>query len=362
MRYILCVVLSFFLLLPQSYLFAQDSNHEEANALLHELVQDQQNIGVAAAISFQGELLWGAAEGLACQEDAYPFELNTKSRIASIAKSMTAVAIMQLVEQNKIRLDDVVSVILDEFPQKEGGQITIKQLLNHTSGIGQYEGIDEVENTVHFSNLSAAMEVFKDRPLRSEPGTQFYYTSYGYVVLGRIIEVVSGLSYEDYMQRNIWNVADMQQTGVENFRQSYPDKSCLYHRKKKKAKSAKQNDLSNRVPGGGLYSTVPDLIKFGNALLDGELIQMNTFDQMIEKGEILGEGNPYGFGFFMYAPKPNESLVVGHSGEQTGCSAQLMLIPKSKTVVVVLSNTSGNWKEVVQFSSQLIRISEQEWH
>jgi CubicO group peptidase (beta-lactamase class C family) len=272
---------------------------------------------------------------------------------------MTAVAIMQLVEQNLIDLDKPIGTYLPNFPKKEKGEITTRQLLAHTSGISQYNDTKEIENTIHFSDLKEAMHVFEDRPLLFEPGSSYFYTSYGYVVLGRIIEEVSGKTIEEYIKINIWNKANMKNTGVENIAETYDGKSCLYHFKNKKPREAKQNDLSNRIPAGGFYSTLEDMLNFGNALLDGKLIEESSFELMIQNQFEQTEGNQYGLGWFFYAPKPNDNLVIGHSGEQTGSASQLMIIPNSKTVVVVLSNTSGTWKDVVTLSSELIQLSEQ---
>ena len=328
--------------------------------LLKEMITEKGIIGISAAYSIDGKTVWEGAEGYACKEGEIPFSTLTLSRIASIAKPMTAVAIMMLVEEGKLELEASISTYLPDFPQKGTRPITVKHLLAHTSGISQYKSNKERENTRTYSSMAEAMTVFQDRDLLFEPGKDFFYTTYGYVVLGRIIEVVSGLSYEEFMQKRIWDVAGMNQTGVEKTGVSYENKSCLYHKDKKKTKEGKQNDLSNRIPGGGFYSTVEDVMKFGHALLAGKFISDAALEKMTTNQQAKKEGNPYGLGWFLYAPAPNENLVIGHSGGQTGASTQLMILPKSKTVIVVLANTSGTWQEVVGLSSQLIQISESE--
>lgn len=325
---------------------------------LQELVEKDGNIGVVAGYSVDGEVKWLDAAGYSCQNTQFPFSDSTITRIASISKSMTAVAVMQLVEKNLIELDEPIQVYLPNFPKNKMGDITTRQLLAHTSGISQYMNKKEVENTLHYSNLSEAIAVFQDRPLLFKPGTQYYYTSYGYVVLGRIIEEASGLSFEEYMQHNIWDKAEMMQTGIEQMDSSYSNKACLYHKEKKKAKEAKQNDLSNRIPGGGFYSTAKDLLKFGDALLNEKLITKQSLGLMLQKQNVEYEGNSYGLGWYFYAPKPNENLVIGHGGGQTGCTSQLMIIPHSKTVVIVLSYTSGTYPSIVGMASKLIAESE----
>lgn len=333
---------------------SQEINPEQS---LNALVDSKKNIGVSAAYSIDGETKWSKSSGLLCKEQEEQFSVHTLTRIASITKSITAVAIFQLVEQEKVELDAPIGNYLKSLPEDKK-TISTRQLLSHTSGIPQYNGIEEIENTTHYASLEDAMAVFIDRPLLHVPGSQYFYTTYGYVVLGRIIEAVSGTSYESYMKEHIFSPSGMEQTFVEDLNKVNPNQSCLYHNKSKKAKAGKANDLSNRVPGGGFISTVNDLLKFGYALLDGKLISLESFHQMMKYQDVSYDGNKYGLGWFLYGPAPNEHLVIGHSGGQTGCTSQLMMIPKSKTVVVVLSNTSGNYPDIVTLASQLIAHSE----
>lgn len=338
---------------------AQDRN-QEADQLLKNLVADGHVIGAAAGYAVNGEILWQSAVGYADQKEQIAFTLATITRTASVAKSMTAVAVMQLVERGLIDLDVPIQTYLPDFPIKQEGAITVKHLLSHTSGIPGYKNAKEAESDTEYARLADAVDVFKDRDLDFKPGEKFGYTTYGYVVLGLIVEHVTSLSFAEYMQVNIWDKAGMRHTGVEQINRELPNKSSLYHRSNKgKIKAAAANNLSNRVPGGGFYTTLGDMLTFGNAVINHTLIKESTFAQMIQIHSLEKEGNPYGFGWFLYGPKPYENLVIGHSGEQTGSSTQLMIIPKSKTVVVVLSNTSGAWQEVVGLSAKLIAISEQ---
>ena len=102
----------------------------------------------------------------------------------------------------------------------------------------------------------------------------------------------------------------------------------------------KANNLSNRIPGGGFYSTVDDLLKFGQAVLNNTLITSETLKMMLTHNGLNQRGNPYGLGWFMYGAKPNPEKAFGHGGAQTGVSSDLLIIPSTKTVIVVLANTS----------------------
>ncbi len=335
-------------------LFAQAFNPDQK---LTELTGKKENIGITAAYSVNGEVKWAKSSGLSCEDSETPFSSTTLTRIASVAKNFTAVAIMQLVEKGLISLDDPIDTYLEDLPEDKK-QITVRQLLAHTSGMPQYKGEDEIENTIHYKSIQDAMNVFIERPLLFESGTKYFYTTYGYVILGKLIEDVTSMTYEAYMKTNIFDTAGMQNTVIEYVDEEYLNKSCLYHNNGKKAKEGKQNDLSNRVPGGGYISTLEDLIRFGNALLDGKLLSQGSFEKMLEIQPVKYDGNKYGLGWYLYAPPPNENLVVGHSGGQTGCTSQLMIVPKTKTVVVVLSNTSGTYPDIATFASNLIGYSE----
>ncbi|MCI4647968.1 serine hydrolase domain-containing protein [Phaeodactylibacter sp.] len=324
---------------------------------LVELTGKKENIGITAAYSVNGSTRWSNSSGWSCQDSESPFTATTLTRIASIAKNFTAVAIMQLVEKERISLSAPIETYLPDLP-KDKKQITVLQLLAHTSGMPQYLGEEEIENTVHYNTLQDAMQVFIQRPLLFDPGEKYFYTTYGYVVLGRIIEAVTAMPYAEYMDQYIFEPAGMEHTYVEDIKKEYPGKSCLYHNNGRRARAGKQNDLSNRVPGGGYLSTLEDVMKFGNALLEGKLIAQKSLDQMLEVQPVEYDGNKYGLGWFLYGPPPNENLVIGHSGGQTGCTSQLMIIPKSQTVIVVLSNTSGNYPDIATFAIDLTAYSE----
>lgn len=329
------------------------------NDQIRQLAGKKDNVGISAGYSIKGEIKWVNSAGYLCAESDVPFASNTLTRIASIAKSFTSVAIMQMVEREQIGLNTAIENYLKNLPEDKK-RITVKQLLAHTSGISQYQGEKEIENDIHYGDLEAAMSVFIQRPLLFAPGTKYYYSTYGYVMLGRIIEEVSGISYQEYMQKNIFDVAQMQNTGVEWINEEYQNKSCLYHHNGRKAKPGKQNNLSNRIPGGGFYSSLEDVLKFGNALLEEKFITEETLELMIQAEPVEYDGNKYALGWYLYGPPPNENLVIGHSGGQTGCTSQLMIVPKSKTVVVVLSNTSGNYPDIANFASNLIGHFEKE--
>jgi len=348
------------ILVFHTFLISAQDRTETSNALLETLVKDGFVVGASASYSVNGEVTWEAVTGFSDKEEKQDFTLDTEVRTASIAKSMTAIAVMQLVEQDLIDIDLSIDTYIPEFIQKGKTKITTKHILSHTSGIGAYKNDKEAENKVNYTSLLDAYDVFKNRKLRFEPGTEFYYTSYGYVVLGILIEKVSGLSYEAYMQKHIWDKAEMTHTGIEKPELKRENATSLYHRDRKgKIKEAKTNNLSNRTPAGGFYSTTNDLIKFGNALLNKTLVTAKTYNLMVQHHSLEKVNNGYGFGFYLYGGEKKEDGIIGHNGAQRGTSTQLFVIPSLKTVIVVVANTSGAIREVTTVAGKLIDISQQ---
>lgn len=329
------------------------------DVLLNNLITQQKVIGAAAAYSINGETQWASSVGFSDKDNNKSFEISTEVRTASIAKSMTAIAIMQLVEQGLIDIELPVDNYFPEFIQKGKTKVTTKHLLTHTSGIDAYKNSKETENKINYASLLDAYKIFKDRKLRFEPGTAYYYTTYGYVVLGIIIEKVSGQTYEEYMQQHIWNKVGMTQTGIEKSGIERVKAATLYRKDRRgRLKQAEINNLSNRIPGGGFYSTIGDLLKFGNALLNNTLVSESTLDLMIQHHSLEKVNNSYGFGFYLYGKQPNVGSIYGHNGAQTGTSTQLFIVPSLKTVTVAVSNTSGAGPEISNLAGQLIKIAQ----
>lgn len=330
-----------------------------ADELLANAIAAQQFAGINAGIAVGDEITWLGAAGACSENRQTPCNTDTRQRIASITKTFTAVAALQLYEKGLLDLDRAIVHYLPDYPSFAAEKITARQLLYHTAGIGGYKSGKEAETTQEYPTLAEAITIFQDRPLLFEPGTKYQYSTYGYVLLGRVIEVASGQSFNDYLQVHIFDKAGMPNSGVEVFGQVYPNKSALFYRNKKgKIKSADANNLSNRVPGGGIYSNVTDMLKFGQALLNGTLLSDSTLALMQTSPNVdRGQNNPYGMGLFLYGDNPTLGPVIGHSGEQTGAAGQLILIPEKKIVIIVLSNTAHAWRDAFQLSVGLFPVA-----
>lgn len=337
---------------------SQDKN-EEVAALLKEMISEKKVAGVVAAYSVEGKIIGQSAAGYTNIKAKEKFNLETKVRMGSIAKPMTALAVMQLVENGLLDLDAAVQTYIPDYPTHPKTQITIRHLLSHTSGIAGYKDGRESNTKIEYPTLYDALSLFKDRPLLFEPGTQYSYTTYGYTVLGAVIEKVTGGTFEAYMQKNIWDKAGMTNTGVEKFGVKMENKSELYTRNngRGKAKKAKENNLSNRIPAGGFYTTSGDMLKFGNAVLNNVFVKESTLNLMRQHHSLEKENNAYGFGWFLYAKKPNEGAIIGHPGGQTGSTSFLFIVPSKKTVTIILANTSRAQSSVNPVANKLLSLA-----
>lgn len=328
----------------------------EAEQLIQTAVNKGQMVGLSAGFAKGGQILWESAAGFSDQKNKIPFEIGTLTRIASVTKPMTAIAVMQLVEQGKVSLDDSFHKHFPDYPKDDKGTFTIRQLLQHSAGLGAYTNNKERENKINYESLADATIIFKDRPLLFKPGSDFAYTSYGYTLLGMIIEKASGMSLEAYMKKYIWSVAGMDQTLM--FDKSLSSGTSVYHKNHKgKIKAAQETNLSDRLPAGGVYSAITDMLKFGNAVLDGSLIRKESLAALFEDSGLKKTGNPYGMGWHFYGNNPELGPIYGHTGAQTGSSAFLMILPETEVVSMVMSNTSGALQEVSNLTVKLFQLA-----
>lgn len=321
--------------------FTQTEAQDNIKELFNAAVSNKETVGLAGGYSQDGTIGWTHAAGYANKKTQSPFTDTTQVRIASITKPMTAIAVMQLIEAGKIDLNTKVSTYIEAFNTEPLNKITVAHLLQHSAGFGSYKNVREQDNTKNYTSLEQAMQRFVNRDLRFDPGTDFYYTTYGYVVLGVLIEKVSGMSYGDYLKANIFSPAGMTHTYIENNLQLSKNAAAVYHAKKSgKIITKEDHNISDRVPGGGLRSTVLDLLNFGNAVLENKLVSAESLTKMTSNSGLKKEGNPYGLGWYLYGNKDPFGEIFGHNGAQYGCSSFLLLFPDTKRVSVVLSNTS----------------------
>jgi CubicO group peptidase (beta-lactamase class C family) len=252
-------------------------------------------------------------------------------------KMFTAVATLRLVEAGKIALDDPMGKHLTDYPNKDvASKVTIRHLLSHRGGTGDIFGPAFAENRLTLKEHSDYLKLYGGRALGHEPDAEFRYSNYGFVLLGAIIERVGGMSYYDYVQRNVFEPAGMRNTGSLAETDTVPNRSIGYI-KRDGALTANTDTLPWRgTAAGGGYSTVGDLFKFAQALQNGKLISKATLADATTGHSKMGATARYGYGFGVLGEGPLQ--FYGHNGGAPGMNGDLRIYPQLGYVVVSLSN------------------------
>lgn len=328
----------------------------KADTLLLNAMMLNDHIAVSAGVSVDSSYSWAGVSGYKKKSNLEEADLNTRFRIASLSKPMTAVAILQLVERGELDINATIDTYLPQLTKKYYANIKLYQLLNHTSGIRHYHNEMEVVTMKQYDNLSDALNKFIDDPLVTEPGHKFLYTTYGYTVLGAIIESVTSMSYQDYMDKHIWIPAGMTSTSIENSQLDYDNEAELYIKWKQQYIKSPKTNLSVKYPGGGIQSTASDLIKFGNAILNNTLLDSVSTKLMLADSYNLRDQVPYVLGWYSYTDQ-DDGRIIEHGGSQSGSSSFLRIYLDKGIVTTVISNSFNANEEVNMLSGELSRLA-----
>jgi len=332
---LLLLITGMFLFSP-GFLFAQSVNTELDN-FITAYYHSKQVPSISAGVAKNGKITWLGARGYADIENMVPATNKTVYRIASISKSITAVAVMQLVEQKKIDLDADVRRYIPYLPQYKW-KFTTRQLLNHTSGVRDYR-TGEFDSKIYYKNTKEVVQYIAKDSLAYEPGTQYRYSTIAYNLLAAIIEHVSGISFSDYLEKHIFSPAGMLSTHVELQQDIILYRAHGYTRDGfRKIRNAPLADLSIKYPGGGLISTSEDLLKFAVNLMQGKLISHAMLDTMLVPTKLKsGKYISYGLGFGLGTDTKGRKYF-SHTGGGTGFSSLLMMYPSERLATVHLTN------------------------
>jgi serine beta-lactamase-like protein LACTB len=297
--------------------------------------------GLSVAIVVDGRLAWSSGYGVADVENAVPAKATTAYRSASIGKPMTATAAMQLAQDGRLDLNADIRDYCPAFPEKPW-RITSLHLLGHRSGIRHYGGPHDDEeqySTIHYGSVAEALAPFKGDPLLFEPGTRFLYSTYGFDVLGCVIEGAARASFLEYMRTRVWGPAGMDATRDDDPSALVPNRANGYVRSSGELRRARMADVSNRLPAGGYLTTAIDLARFAEAVLAGRLVTRETFERMTTPARLPdGETVPYGLGWHVETEPWHEDTWIAHGGSSPGASGILALMPRHRFAVAVLTN------------------------
>jgi len=311
---------------------------------------------LSLAVGVQGEVVWAEALGVTDLKTAEPVTVDSRFAIGSVSKTLTATLAARLAEQGRLDLDVDARTYVPSFPEKDF-PFTTRQLLSHQAGIRHYEFklnppvFSESAITQQFDSVTDSLSLFAEDDLLFEPDTSFNYSTYGYTLVSAVIEGASDERFLEHLRDTLLTPLGMTQTSadyadreienrVSDYVQLYPGADLL---------PAPEVNVSSKWAGGGLASTPSDLVRFGNALLAGDIVSQKTLGEMLTPRELRsGELNPqhYGLGWRvggLYYPNDSDTIVtfINHGGTAIGGVAILIFMPESELVVAMCANSSG---------------------
>lgn len=319
------------------------------DSLVDKSIDEKDFLGMSLGVYIDGIGAITTNAGLSDKLFATATNDSTLFRIASLTKSMTAAAILRLSQDSIINLDDMINEHLPDLSFKHN--ISIEQLLNHTSGLPHYESnIKSMRFTGTASLLEASKTVSKLALLR-KPGDGYSYSGYGYLLLGALIEQKSKMSYADYMKEHMWDKLKMNQTHAPNH--SLPNESELFLRYKKMFLKSPPDNLSFKLAGGGVLSTSDDMIKYCRAILNYEVLDSMAINQVFEKREIEGNSD-YVFGW--HTDSTHHGRILYHGGALSGASSYIRIYLDKGIAIVCLSNSAFSNEETRYLSRNISKL------
>jgi CubicO group peptidase (beta-lactamase class C family) len=319
---------------------------ENLRDFIEKQVRSDQFSGAVYVVK-DGDPIVELATGFADKEKEIPNSLDTIFNIGSIDKMFTGVAVVQLAESGKLSFGDNIGKHLPDYPKKIGQKTTIHQTLTHTDGFPSYFNKKYIQRVKQLKTVGDYLELFKDEPLLFEPGSKYQYSNSGYVVLGAVIEAVSGTSYYDYVNEKVFKPSGM------SFTQSNPPKEGVvangYTFRKPFSLERREGFRGNNKselpavgsPAGGGYSTCSDLYRFSTALTGNKLLSPEMTKEIltpkVEVGKKEGTTLHYGYGF-QILDVGDAHYRYGHAGEFAGVNARLDIYPWLGYTVAVLAN------------------------
>lgn len=289
-------------------------------------------------VAIKGQVIFENGYGLADEEWAAQNAPTTRFRIASLTKQFTAASILLLQERHLLSVNDPIAKYIPNLPEAWRA-ITLHELLTHTSGIPNYAEMPEIEKTFNRTGASPRqlVDLTTSLPLEFRPGTQLKYTNTGYVLLGMVIEKVSGVAYGDFLEQNIFRPLEMTNSGYDRQSEILPRRASGYMRRNGKVINADFIDMSIPYAAGAIYSTAEDMLRWSEALAHGRLLSKPSTDAMFAiYPETLFQRQHYGYGVVL-ARRFGKTLQY-HGGGVKGFESVIQRYPEDEVCIIVLEN------------------------
>ena len=298
--------------------------------------EEQGTFRGSVLVGIDGRIVFEKGYGYADEEWGAKNTPTTKFRIASLTKQFTGASILLLQERQLLQVQDPISKYVSGLPPS-WQSITLHQLLTHTSGIPNYAEMQRVDSILNRTGatMRELVEVAATKPLEFQPGTQLHYTNTGYALLGLVIEKVSGLSYAEFLQKNIFDPLGMKDSGYDVQSTILPQRASGYMRKGNHIENADFIDMSIPNASGSVYSTTEDMYRWNEAI--AKLLSAASMEAMFKiYSETLFQGQHYGYGVVL-AERFGKNLYY-HGGGVKGFETVLQRYPKEHVSIIVLEN------------------------
>ncbi len=283
-----------------------------------------------------GDFEWTSGFGFADLENRVQATENSSYRLASNTKSMTALAALQLAEKGKIDLDGDVRKYVPYFPAKKYSFST-RQLMGHLAGISHYRNYDAEGHIKVHKDTRESLDIFDDFDLIAEPGSQYNYSSYGYNLLGAVVEVAAKQPFGDYLEQHIWNPLGMDQTCMDSPEEIIPNRVTGYRLNFGNLEISEYVDMSSRFAAGGTRSTVIDLLKYARGIYDGKILSQAGLEMMETSMQTTGGYyTDYGMGWRL--TPTNGHFIAMHTGSQQETKTILIRIPREDAAIAMAFN------------------------
>jgi len=338
----MCLVLALVLSFPALRRATAEINSIKIDHLIDAYVKTGRFQG-SVLLAKQGEVVYQKGFGFANAEWSVPNKPETKFRVASITKQFTAMLVVQLIADGKLKLNGKLSDYVPEWPKATGEQITILELLTHQSGIPDYTNPAFGESSCDPNQRMTLAKSFWGKPLDFAPGSRFSYSNSGYYMLGVVIERVTGKPYERVLRERILEPLSMNDSGFDDPDAVLPNRAAGYQRTPAGLRNAPAATMCRPYSAGGMYSTVLDLGKWDAALYTDKLVDRKYIDLIFQPAVKTGDhGDSYGFGWrIANRSMPGVTRTVHlaeHSGHISGFSTFIVRIKDDRHLIVLLGN------------------------
>lgn len=293
--------------------------------------------GATALIVRNGETVLRKGYGLANLELGVPMQPDMVLEIGSVTKQFTGAAILMLQERGKLSVADEITRYLPDYPT-HGQKITLDHLLTHVSGIPSYTGLPEWSARIREDvTVDQLIAIFKDKPLEFAPGEKWSYNNSAYALLGAVIEKVSGKTYEDFIEQEIFAPLGMKRSSYVNLREIVPGRAAGYDKQGDKYLNTQYLSMSHPYSAGALMSNVDDLALWEQALTNGKLLKKESLDRMFTPVKLnSGLTTKYGYGWSVWDFEGTQ--VIEHGGDIFGFSSMVTRVPSENLLVVIMTN------------------------